>query len=204
MEIHEEKKYKLTTSDTGKETLLTLSNSLSASQIHIVQSKNVDKENQIPLDDDTLFEFSYEVEDDYLILKLSEIDALAPFIYIKKITLEELKKVHKMFKACDNLEEVKGHIYSLFKKNRIKLSQKSKDTITFNIKAYYISDEVPITIIAEREMTDNKVPMLLKLYQLQKEKLKLLKEIENMAINGNANCKEIKKKIKEFKENIDE
>ena len=51
------------------------------------------------------------VEDEYLCLKLNEIDALSPYIYIKKIELKELQKdVHKMFKALDTLEDVKQHI----------------------------------------------------------------------------------------------
>ena len=207
MEIREESTNKINSSSSDKDNTL-LSNSLSASQIHIVQSKNVDKNKKIELKGkdkdtlDTLFEFTNEVEDNYLILKLSEIDALAPFIYIRKITLEEMRIVHPMFKACDTLNDVKKHIETLFNNDRIKLSQKSKDKITFEINAYYISYEKPITIDAEIEMTDDKVPMLLKLYELQKEKLKLLKEIEIIAKNGNSNCKEITKKIQEYKDNI--
>ena len=203
MEIRGETTYKLNSSNSDKENTLVLSNSLSASQIHIVQSKDVDKKKQIKLEgQDTLFEFTIEVEDNYLILKLSEIDALAPFIYIKKITLEEMRIVHKMFKACDDLNEVKNHIETLFNNRRIKLTPKDEDKVTFNIKALYISYEDPITIDVEREMTDDKDPYLLKLYELQKEKLKLLYEIENIVKNGNGDCKEIKKKIQEFKDNI--
>ena len=44
-------------------------------------------------------------------------------------------------------------------------------------------------------MTDDKAPILLK--------LKLLKEIKNIAKNENVNCQKNKEKIKEFNENID-
>ena len=71
----------------------------------------VDKNKQIRLNEETLFEFDCQVEDEYLYLKLNEIDALSPYIYIKKIDLKELQNdVHKMFKALDTLDEVKQHI----------------------------------------------------------------------------------------------
>ena len=135
----------------------------------------VDKNKQIRLNEETLFEFDCQVEDEYLYLKLNEIDALSPYIYIKKIDLKELQNdVHKMFKALDTLDEVKQHILQLFKDGKIKLRQERNEEIFFDIKAYYISEEVKFSIKAEREMTNNKDNMLLKLYEIQK---KLLKDI---------------------------
>ena len=100
--------------------------SLSASQIEVIKSSDIPKEKIIKLDDDTIFQFDCLIDDDeqYLSFKLSEIDAVAPYIYIKNIKLDEIKRVHKMFRACDDLTEVKNHIDYLFKNNKIKLSQK--------------------------------------------------------------------------------
>ena len=176
---------------------------INETQIQEIKSSDVDKKKQIILDEDTLFQFDCEVDDDYLILKLSEIDALAPFIYIKKITLDELIKAHKAFKACDDLNEVKEHIDRLFVNKRIKLSQKKREEIIFNFKIFYLSHEDKFEIIANREMTDEKDPMLLKLYDIQKKKLKILKEFEKYIKLVDGNGKEIEKKLKEIKENIE-
>ena len=144
-------------------------------EIKVKNSTEVDKNKQIRLNEETLFEFDCQVEDEYLYLKLNEIDALSPYIYIKKIDLKELQNdVHKMFKALDTLDEVKEHILQLFKDGKIKLRQERNEEIFFDIKAYYISEEVKFSIKAEREMTNNKDNMLLKLYEIQK---KLLKDI---------------------------
>ena len=142
-------------------------------EIEVKKSSEVDKSKQIRLNEDTLFEFDCLVEDEYLCLKLNEIDALSPYIYIKKIELKELQKdVHKMFKALDTLKDVKEHIDKLFKNGKIKLRQERNEEIFFDIKAYYISEEVEFSIKAEREMTDNKDNMLLKLYEIQKQLMK--------------------------------
>ena len=151
-------------------------------EIKETKSTDVDKNKQIRLNEETLFQFDCSEDDEYLTLKLNEIDALAPFIYIKKITLKELQtNVHKMFKALDKLKEAKQHIEKLFTDGRIKLRQEKEEEIFFDIKAYYISEEVTFSIILEREMTKYKDQMLLKLYEIQKQQLKKIKEIEKAA-----------------------
>ena len=177
--------------------------SIEATEIQEIKSSDLPKDKLIVLDEDTIFKFDYFVKDDYLILKLTEVDALAPFIYITQLTLDDLIKIHKIFRACDDLNEVEKHIISLYKENRIKLSQEKKDEIIFNITAFDISVMVSFKIIAERKITDSKDAMLLKLYEIQKKRLKILKEIEKFVKDGNPNAKEIKNKIKEIKENID-
>ena len=145
-------------------------------EIKVINSTDIDKNKQIRLNEETLFQFDCSEDDEYLTLKLNEIDALAPFIYIKKITLKELQtNVHKMFKALDKLKEAKQHIEKLFTDGRIKLRQEKEEEIFFDIKAYYISEEVTFSIILEREMTKNKDQMLLKLYEIQKQQLKKIK-----------------------------
>ena len=173
--------------------------SLSASQIEVIKSSDIPKEKIIKLDDDTIFQFDCLIDDDeqYLSFKLSEIDAVAPYIYIKNIKLDEIKRVHKMFRACDDLTEVKNHIDYLFKNNKIKLSQKKNDEIIFEIKAFYISYEDEFKIVAERRMVNNKDAMLVKLYDIQKKKIKMLKEIENYVKNNNVDKNKMLNKINE-------
>ena len=179
--------------------------SLSASQIEVIKSSDIPKEKIIKLDDDTIFQFDCLIDDDeqYLSFKLSEIDAVAPYIYIKNIKLDEIKRVHKMFRACDDLTEVKNHIDYLFKNNKIKLSQIKNDEIIFEIKAFYISYEDEFKIVAERRMVNNKDAMLLKLYDIQKKKIKMLKEIENYVKNNNVDKNKMLNKINEIKEEYD-
>ena len=204
MEIKKDLKLTLCTSDDNNENNINFDDqTVNDTQIQEIKSSDVDKKKQIKLDDDTLFKFDCDVEDDYLILKLSEIDAIAPFIYIKKITLDELIEVHKVFKSCNNLNEVKEHIDKLFEMKKIKLSQNKREEIIFNFKIFYLSFEDKFQIIAKREMTDDKDPMLLKLYDIQKQKLKILKEFENYIKLLGGNGKEIEKKLKEIKENIE-
>ena len=205
MEIKKDLKFTLCSSDDNNENNINIEDdkTVNDTQIQEIKSSDVDKKKQIKLDDDTLFKFDCDVEDDYLILKLSEIDALAPFIYIKKITLDELIEVHKVFKSCNNLNEVKEHIDKLFEMKKIKLSQNKREEIIFNFKIFYLSFEDKFQIIAKREMTDDKDPMLLKLYDIQKQKLKILKEFENYIKLLGGNGKEIEKKLKEIKENIE-
>ena len=205
MEIKKDLKFTLCSSDDNNENNINIEDdkTVNDTQIQEIKSSDVDKKKQIKLDDDTLFKFDCDVEDDYLILKLSEIDAIAPFIYIKKITLDELIEVHKVFKSCNNLNEVKEHIDKLFEMKKIKLSQNKRDEIIFNFKIFYLSFEDKFQIIAKREMTDDKDPMLLKLYDIQKQKLKILNEFENYIKSLGGTGKEIEKKLKEIKENIE-
>jgi len=169
-------------------------------KIKIEKSENVDKANQIRLNEDTLFKFDCIVNEDKITLKLSEIDNLAPFIYIINLDLDGIREKHKVFRACDDLDEVKEHLDKLFQNKKILLSQDKEEEIELKIKVNYISYEDEFQITLERKMTDNKDAMLLKLYEIQKNKEKLIKDCLKYAKSGGDNINEIEKKIKEFKE----
>ena len=162
---------------------------------------DVPKDSQIRLNSQTLFQFSTDIEDDKLVLKLNEIGAFSPFIYLKKLTLDDFIKIHKMFRSCDNLQEVQNHIAILFANNKIKLTQNKdeEDAIILNIKTRNISEDVQIKIDGERKMTTQKDESLMKLYKIQKNEIKILKEIENfIKENGKDGDNEIIKKIKDI------
>ena len=146
-----------------------------------LKKSEVPKESQIQLDEQTLFQFSCYTKNEKICLKLREIGALAPFIYIKKITLEGFKDIHPMFRSCDDLKTVEKHINKLFhdKKIELKPPKEKNDSINFIIKAGNISEEVTIQIPGERMITSEKDEALMKLYEIQKDQIKLLKEIEN-------------------------
>ena len=150
---------------------------------------DVPVEERIKLDNDTIFRFSCSVEDENLKLKLSEIGSFAPYIYEKLISLDEMKQQYKMFRACENLKEVKRHIDNLFRDKKIELTKDKEDTITFNLTVYSISEVKKIQIEANRIMTTKKDDALLRLYHIEKDQIKLLKKInkfcKNLGPNGN-------------------
>ena len=179
-------------------------NTLNDTQIQVIKSSQVEKGKQIRLNDETLFQFDCIIDDNQLILKLSELDALAPFIYIKEITLDEIRKCHKAFKSCKDLNEVKEHIDKLFKNKRISLDQDKNDktNVKIKFKIFYISLEDDFEIKVERKMTELKDQMLLKLYEIQKNEIKALKEIENYLKKNGGYGQEIIQKINEIKEKL--
>jgi len=179
-------------------------NTLNDTQIQVIKSSQVEKGKQIRLNEETLFQFDCIIDDNQLILKLSELDALAPFIYIKEITLDEIRKCHKAFKSCKDLNEVKEHIDKLFKNKRISLDQDKSDktNVKIKFKIFYISLEDDFEIKVERKMTELKDQMLLKLYEIQKNEIKALKEIENYLKKNGGYGQEIIQKINEIKEKL--
>ena len=161
--------------------------------------KDVPENERIKLDDDTIYRFSCTVNSGYLTLKLAEIGAFAPYIYERVLTLSEIQKNYKMFRSCENLEKVKYHILKLFENKKIRLKKEKEDYIKFILNVYMVSDNLDIEIEAKRIMTTIKDDALLKLYEIEKRQLKLLKEIEMSAKKlGNNNfvekINEIKKK----------
>ena len=180
-------------------------NQVNEEEIKLIKSSTVKKEDQIELKGkDTLFQFSCKAIDDKLCLKLTEIDAVSPFYYLREIDRDGLEQKHRLFKSLESLEKAAYHINRLFKQGRIQLAQEKEDEIIFKIKADYISEEVSFDIEAERKMTDKPDAMMLKLYKIQKQKDKMIKEIENSVLNGNYDSKTLAKKIKEIKAKYEE
>ena len=180
-------------------------NQVNEEEIKLIKSSTVKKEDQIELKGkDTLFQFSCKAIDDKLCLKLTEIDAVSPFYYLREIDRDGLEQKHRLFKSLESLEKAAYHINRLFKQGRIQLDQEKEDEIIFKIKADYISEEVSFDIEAERKMTDKPNAMMLKLYKIQKQKDKMIKEIENSVLNGNYDSKTLAKKIKEIKAKYEE
>ena len=180
-------------------------NQVNEEEIKLIKSSTVKKEDQIELKGkDTLFQFFCKAIDDKLCLKLTEIDAVSPFYYLREIDRDGLEQKHRLFKSLESLEKAAYHINRLFKQGRIQLAQEKEDEIIFKIKADYISEEVSFDIEAERKMTDKPDAMMLKLYKIQKQKDKMIKEIENLVLNGNYDSKTLAKKIKEIKAKYEE
>ena len=140
----------------------------------------VDKKNQISFkDEDTTFEFTCEVKNDLLVLKLEEIGTLCPFIYKNELSKDDMEKIHSIFKACENLGEIESHIEELFKNNSIWLTKEEEDSIGLNMKIMNIAKLEDIKIDLKRLMTTDKDNILNELYKIQKNGDKVFKNFEN-------------------------
>ena len=168
---------------------------------HGNNEQNKGKKMQLSLDQDTIFDYSCTVEDDKLYIKLSEISSYAPFIYESYLSKEDFIRIHRMFKSCDNVKDIKRHLDNLFKKNNIQLIKESEDSITFVIKANHIADEVKIKINSKMSMIKEKDEALLKLYKIQKDEIKILKEINNYINSSELKGNNITQKIKDILKN---
>ena len=159
-----------------------LANSFYQKNIETIQQNicDVPKNERIELDNDTIYRFSCTVKNNLLTLRLSEIGSFAPFIYETELTIEDIHSNYKMFRSCDTLEEVKSHIDKLFNKKQFKLKKEKEGFIKFIITTHHISKIVVIEVEAKRIMTCKKDEALLKLYKIEKDEIKLLKEIENI------------------------
>ena len=168
--------------NTDMESKEELANSFYQKNIETIQQNicDVPKNERIELDNDTIYRFSCTVKNNLLTLRLSEIGSFAPFIYETELTIEDIHSNYKMFRSCDTLEEVKSHIDKLFNKKQFKLKKEKEGFIKFIITTHHISKIVVIEVEAKRIMTCKKDEALLKLYKIEKDEIKLLKEIENI------------------------
>ena len=148
------------------------------SEVKCKKISEVEKKDRISLDEDT-FEFSCTLKDGYLYLTLSEIGALSPFIYQRKLSHDDFKKIHQVFISCEDVEEIKTHIDRLFEQNKICISGKNgEDSLVLNLKIAYFAnkDERPIEVY--KIMTDKKDETLEALYKIQKNDIKVFKDIK--------------------------
>ena len=160
-----------------------LTNSLYPSaKVEVIQEKinDVPKDEQIKLNDDTIFRFFCTVKNNCLFLKLYEIGAFSPYIYETLITLDKMREINIMFNACNTIEEVRDNINALFKMGSIKLSKENDNTINLNISALLLSKIDTFKIELERKITSEKDDTLNKLYEIQKKEIKLWKEMEKL------------------------
>jgi hypothetical protein len=161
----------------------------------------------LPIDNDTAYDIYFDIceyeENKYLYIKMIENTANAPFYYNKSYTIEDLHSLHKIFKA-DNIDEVKIDLKTLFDQKKIKLSfDKNKEIILMELDVINFATNYKINFELYKEMIpfEEKDQRLIDLYNIEKQKLKVLKEINLLIKNlkGNKGEKdfifELKKKI---------
>ena len=73
-------------------------------------------------------------KDTSLSIYLCNINEITPFIYQKVYTLEDLIKISKVFKLCDNITEVISYINENFESNLVTLKEENIDSVNLNFK----------------------------------------------------------------------
>ena len=162
----------------------------------------------LPIDNDTAYDIYFDIceyeENKYLYIKMIENTANAPFYYNKSYTIEDLHSLHKIFKA-DNIDEVKIDLKTLFEQKKIKLSfDKNKEIILMELDVINFATNYKINFELYKEMIpfEEKDQRLIDLYNIEKQKLKVLKEI-NLLIEKLKGNKGEKDFISELKKKID-
>ena len=146
----------------------------------IIKQHTVEK-TKLWINEDTCYDIFYDVYDGkYFYIKMEENTAFAPFIYNRSYELEELQKLNKIFKSCCTIEKVKEHIKSLFNQKKIRLRfEEDGEIIRMEMDVVFFCTPLVISFDLYREMTppEDKDKHLLDLYNLNKLKLKQLKEL---------------------------
>ena len=161
---------------------------------------DVPQDEQIKLDENTIFRFSSEVRNSCLFLKLTEIGAFSTHFYEKMLTLDRIREIHRMFRACDNLQQVKEVLDKLFKKKNIKLIKENDKTVTLEITGYLLSSIETFKIDCDMKITTFKDDALMTLYNIEKRQIKAWKELEKYAKSLGANGKSFISKMKEIEQ----
>ena len=162
---------------------------------------------ELTIDEDTSFNIYYDIcnneNTDYFYIKMVEKTAEAPFYYNRSFTIEELQEVDNSWKSCD-LKDVKEHIKTLFNKKKIKLfydNDNDKEIIKMELSILLFEDKYSIYFKLYREMVpeEMKDEELLNLYEIEKKKIKMIKELSSI-LNSFSNQEEkaIGEKLKEM------
>ena len=164
---------------------------------------------------DTSFDIFYDIfnkdNESFFYIIMQENTANAPFYYIRSFTIKDLHDINKIFKVFEenNFDEIKGYIQTLFEKNKIILTfeLKREDIINMELNVVLFANPDKINLKLYREMIpqEEKDQKLLELYNLEKNKNKLLKEIKSIieANVGNQKNKEIINNIKHILTSIE-
>ena len=145
---------------------------MSKIKIKKINIKDLDNKNQYIL---KMF-----LEEDKIHFWLKEDKIHAPFTFEESLTYDQFVQLHQIFKACDDLKDIIGHLNKLYDQKRIKLitlGGRGKKMLMFNVD--FISQKGIDTehFTLELKMTENKDDDLLKLYKIQKDQIAALRNV---------------------------
>ena len=164
---------------------------------------------------DTSFDIFYDIfnkdNESFFYIIMQENTANAPFYYIRSFTIKDLHDINKIFKVFEenNFDEIKGYMQTLFEKNKIiltfELNREDIINMELNVVLFANPDKINLKLYREMIPQEEKDQKLLELYNLEKNKNKLLKEIKSIieANVGNQKNKEIINNIKHILTSIE-
>jgi hypothetical protein len=133
---------------------------------------------------------------------MTENTAIAPFYYNRSFTIEELQELDDIFRTCD-LNEIKDHIKSLFKENKIELiyDNENKTIIKMELSVVLFVTKYKVYFKLYKQMIPEEIKdeQLLNLYEIEKNKIKMIKELASIFNSfNNQEEKAIGEKFKEL------
>ena len=134
----------------------------------------------IDLDDDIQYILKMFLEEDKIHFWLKEDKIYAPFTFEESLTYDQFVQLNKIFKACDDLKDIIGHLNKLYDQKRIilmTLGGRGQKMLMFDVD--FISQKGLRTehFTLELKMTENKDDDLLKLYKIQKDQIAALRKV---------------------------
>ncbi len=150
-----------------------------------------------------------------IFIKLSKLNELIDIFYETTLTLEEMMKLDKMFRAYDDLEELYESFKAFFEEDKVMIKEVKDDSITMGLKISSMTGKekiVEIKIYKKEKMKDNIIKELcVKINKLEEENKNLKNEIKTIRNDldelkkwKNEKEDDMKKLIKIKKNNITE
>ena len=162
----------------------------------IIKLSEVKPELQKKLGDDKIFRFECDIIEDNIRIGLREINSYSPYYYEVFHTYEELKQKNPIFNAMNGLEAVKKNLFRVFKKEVTTLKSLEDDQkIQIIFPMALVEDIENVEFILERKTIENKNAGLKYLYEIQKNKIKLMTKIMNICKDENYQNEKITKDI---------
>ena len=146
-----------------------------------------DKEIYLKDHDQTEYVFRIILEVEMIKFWLRENKIYAPFTFEASFTLQDMIDHHKVFRACDDLEEIHKHLLNLCDKGKVKLyacGPDSERNIIFQVNFIANENEDTNDFVVTLKMTEEKDRDLLELYKIQKAQIAKLRQIKNLINQG--------------------
>ena len=165
------------------------------------------------INNSTEYDIKLIAKDTSLSIYLCNINEITPFIYQKVYTLEDLIKISKVFKLCDNITEVISYINENFESNLVTLKEEKIDSVNLYFKMTLPNKseenfkfEISKIHLQQNESFDilfKAVSGIKKENKKKDEEIEILKtEINNLKQQINSMKIEFEKKNKEISEQL--
>jgi len=125
--------------------------------------------------------FNLNIEGNKLVMKIEEDKVYAPFTFEAGFTKDDFIDHHKVFRGCNDLEEIMEHVKKLHQKGKVDLKflgvTRNRE-IFLKVADISLEDQVTKEFTLEQKMVENKDEALKKLYDIQKDDFDKMKKIK--------------------------